>query len=113
MLEWWATHPGLVIMAGFLLAFVEALALVGIIVPGILLLFMLGALIGWDLPLLSLLALAVMAGAVAGDGLSFWLGHRYKGGLREQWPFARRSHWLDMGEQFFDRHGGKSIFIAR
>jgi len=113
MLEWSATHPGLVIMAGFLLAFVEALALVGIIVPGILLLFMLGALVGWDLPLLSLLALAVMAGAVAGDGLSFWLGHRYKGGLREQWPFARRSHWLDMGEQFFDRHGGKSIFIAR
>ena len=113
MLQWSAAHPGLLLTAGFALAFFEALALVGIVVPGILLLFVLGALVGWDLPLLSALALAVMAGAVAGDGLSFWLGYRYKGQLRERWPFARRSHWLDLGEQFFVRHGGKSIFIAR
>ena len=113
MLEWSAAHPGLLITAGFALAFFEALALVGIVVPGILLLFVLGALVGWDLPLLSVLALAVMAGAVAGDGLSFWLGYRYRGGLREHWPFATRGHWLDLGEQFFHRHGGKSIFIAR
>lgn len=113
MLQWSAAHPGLVIAAGFALAFVEALALVGIVVPGILLLFLLGALVGWDLPLLAALALAVASGAMAGDGLSFWLGHRYRGRLREIWPFARRGHWLDLGEQFFLRHGGKSIFIAR
>lgn len=113
MLEWSAAHPALVIALGFALAFFEALALVGIVVPGILLLFLLGALVGWDLPLLTGLALAVMAGAAAGDGLSFWLGHRYRGRLRDRWPFARRGHWLDLGEQFFHRHGGKSIFIAR
>lgn len=113
MLQWSADHPGLVLAAGLVLAFVEALALVGIVVPGILLLFLLGALVGWDLPLLAMLALAVMSGAVAGDGLSFWLGYRNRGRLRERWPFARRGHWLDLGEQFFVRHGGKSIFIAR
>lgn len=113
MLQWSAAHPGLLLVAGFVLAFIEALALVGIVVPGILLLFVLGALVGWDLPLLAMLSLAVMAGAVAGDGLSFWLGYRNRGRLRERWPFARRDRWLDLGEQFFLRHGGKSIFIAR
>src|SRR6056297_441457 len=113
LLQWSADHPGLVIGAGFLLAFFEALALVGIVVPGILLLFLLGALVGWDLPLLAMLVLAVMSGAVAGDGLSFWVGYRNRGRLRDRWPFARRAHWLDLGEQFFIGHGGKSIFIAR
>jgi len=113
MLQWSAAHPALLLAAGFALAFLEALALVGIVVPGILLLFMLGALVGWDLPLLSMLTLAVMSGAVAGDGLSFWLGRLNRGRLHEQWPFARRDHWLDRGEQFFVQHGGKSIFIAR
>jgi len=113
MLQWSAAHPGLVLAAGFALAFIEALALIGIVVPGILLLFVLGALVGWDLPLLAMLALAVMSGAVAGDGISFWLGYRNRGRLRERWPFARRHRWLDLGEQFFFRHGGKSIFIAR
>ena len=113
MLDWLAAHPALLLAAGSVLAFVEALALVGIVVPGILLLFMLGALVGWDLSLLSMLALAVMSGAVAGDGLSFWLGRLNRGRLHERWPFVRRSHWLDRGEHFFVRHGGKSIFIAR
>jgi len=113
MLQWSAAHPALLLAVGFLLAFIEALALVGIVVPGILLLFMLGALVGWDLSLLSMVTLAVMAGAVAGDGLSFWLGRLNRGRLHERWPFVRRSHWLDRGEQFFVRHGGKSIFIAR
>lgn len=113
MLQWSADHPVLVIALGFVLAFLEALALVGIVVPGILLLFVLGALVGWDVPLLTMLTLAVMLGAVAGDGVSFWIGCRNRGRLRERWPFAKRGHWLDIGEQYFLRHGGKSIFIAR
>ena len=113
MLQWSADHPGWVVVLGFTLAFLEALAVVGIVVPGILMLFLLGAMVGWDLPLLLALGGAVMAGAVAGDSVSFWLGHRYRDQLRNRWPFAKRAHWLDFGEQFFLRHGGKSIFIAR
>jgi len=113
LLQWSADHPGWVIVLGFALAFLEALAVVGVVVPGILLLFLLGAMVGWDAPLLLALGVAVMAGAVAGDGASFWLGRRYRDGLGKRWPFTTRGHWLDLGEQFFLRHGGKSIFIAR
>lgn len=113
MLEWAADHAGWVVAAGFALAFLEALAVVGIVVPGILLLFLLGAMVGWDAPLLLALGGAVMAGAVVGDSTSFWLGRRYREELWKRWPFATRRHWLDLGEQFFLHHGGKSIFIAR
>ena len=113
LLQWSADHPGWVVVLGFALAFLETLAVVGIVVPGILLLFLLGAMVGWDVPLLLALGGAVMAGAVAGDSISFWLGRRYRDQLRGRWPFATRGHWLDLGQQFFLRHGGKSIFIAR
>jgi len=113
LLQWSGEHPGWVVVLGFALAFVEALAVVGLVVPGILLLFLLGAMVGWDAPMLLALGAAVMTGAVAGDSLSFWLGYRYRDQLRNRWPFATRAHWLDLGEQFFLRHGGKSIFIAR
>lgn len=113
LLQWSVAHPSWVVAIGFALAFIEALAVVGLIVPGILLLFLLGAMVGWDVPLLLALSAAVTAGAVAGDGVSFWLGYRYRDQLRTRWPFAARAHWLDMGEQLLFRHGGKSVFIAR
>lgn len=113
MLAWASAHPGWLLLAGFLLAFLEALALVGIVLPGIFMLFVLGALVGWNPPQLAMLGTAVMAGAIAGDGVSFWLGRRYRDRLRTAWPFATRRHWLDNAEQFIHSHGGKSVFIGR
>lgn len=113
MLEWVERYPLLLMAAGFLLAFIESLALVGIVVPGVLLLFVLGALVGLNPWLLIGVGLAVAGGAIAGDGVSFWIGRRYGAGLRSIWPMVRYQHWLDAGEDYFVRHGGKSIFIAR
>ena len=113
LVDWASAHPGLVIAAGFALALIEALAVVGIIMPGIFLLFVLGALVGWDPVLLGPVALAVLAGAVAGDGLSYWLGRRYRDRLHQSWPFASSPHWLAYGESFFQAHGGKSVFLGR
>lgn len=112
-LTWAGEHPWLLVVLGFGLALIEALAVIGVIMPGILMLFLLGTLIGWDLPLLLAVAAAVMAGAVVGDGFSYWLGRKWSGRLRSHWPFHRHRYWLDAGEQFFHRHGGKSVFIGR
>ena len=113
LVDWASAHPGLVIAAGFVLALVEALAVIGIIMPGIFLLFVLGALVGWDPVLLAPVAAAVLAGAIAGDGLSYWLGRRYRDRLHRVWPFASSPHWLEYGESFFRAHGGKSVFLGR
>lgn len=113
LLQWAEGNPQLILAAGFVLAFIESLALVGIIVPGVLLLFVLGALVGLDPWLLSGMGLTVAAGAIAGDSVSFWIGRRYGTSLRSVGPMWRYAHWLDAGEAYFARHGGKSIIIAR
>lgn len=108
-----ALAPGWIMLLGFLLGFIEALALIGIFIPGILLLFMLGAVIGWNPGLLAALSATVAVGAMLGDGLSYWIGLRY-GRQIHCWGLLRRNpHWLAAGEDFFLRHGGRSIFIAR
>jgi undecaprenyl-diphosphatase len=38
-----------------------------------------------------------MAGAVAGDGVSYWLGHHYRESLRSIWPFSRYPEILNKG----------------
>lgn len=113
LLQWAGEHPGWLVAAGFALAFIEALAVVGVVVPGILLLFLLGALVGWDVPLLIALALSSALGAMAGDGLSYWLGRGAGAGLSSRWPFRGHPQWLAYGHAFFAQHGGKSVFIAR
>ncbi|HYZ40426.1 MAG TPA: DedA family protein, partial [Stellaceae bacterium] len=52
-------------------------------------------------------------GAVLGDTVSFWLGYRFGGGIGRIWPFTRNPGLLPQGIRFFERHGGKSVFIGR
>jgi len=113
LVAWISAHPlaaGLLIA---LIAFCDALAVIGIVVPALPLLFAVGALIGLghiDGPY----ALACAAvGAFVGDGLSFWIGHRWGSHLSEQWLFRRYPQLLARGEKLFRRHGSKGIVIAR
>ena len=66
-----------------------------------------GALAVW--PLIT----ATTAGAVAGDGLAYGIGHRCKGTARQIWPLRRNPTLVDKGTAFIARHGGKAILIAR
>lgn len=113
LIAWIGAHP---VAAGgliFLMAFCDALAVVGIVVPALPLLFAVGTLIGLghiDGPY----ALACAAlGALVGDGLSYWLGHRWGPSMREHWLFRRYPQLIDRGERMFRRHGAKGIVIAR
>lgn len=113
LLDWVRAHPGLAGFFVFVLAFAEALALVGLFLPGIALMLGVGALIGTgDLPFWPTLAWAV-AGAIAGDGFSFWLGRRFHERLRILWPFSRYPELITRSAAFMDQHGGKSILFAR
>jgi membrane protein DedA with SNARE-associated domain len=105
--------PGLLLVAGFLIAFLEALAVIGLIVPGILLLLLIGAGIGWDPPLMLALTAAFALGAWSGDGLSYALGRRYRQRLADLAPGSRSAAWLARGQAFFRQQGGRSVLIAR
>lgn len=113
MLDWIAQHPHLAGIAIFLVSTAESLAVVGLFIPGTVVMFGVGALAGKGiLDLWATLAWGA-AGAVAGDGLSYWLGYHYRERLREFWPFSRYSALLQKGEEFFLRHGGKSVLLGR
>lgn len=113
IIDWLSAHPNLVIISIAFIAFVESLALAGIVVPGVLLLFLLAVLAGnLSTPLWEVLT-AGFIGATLGDGLSFYLGHFFKQSLRQYWPFSRYPTALKLGEDFFSKHGGKSVIIGR
>ncbi|OOZ38107.1 hypothetical protein BOW53_16540 [Solemya pervernicosa gill symbiont] len=113
LLDWLTAHPGWAGLIVFLIACSESLAIVGLIVPGAFLLFAIGTLVGLQiLPLWPTLAWTA-AGAIIGDGISFWLGRHYHMRLKVIWPFRNHPRLLARGISFFHRHGGKSILIGR
>ena len=106
-------HPALAYGTVFLVSLSESLALVGLVVPGTMIMFGIGAVVATGSLGLQPVLLLAAAGAIAGDGISYWLGRHYQEKLRRIWPFSRYSGLLKNGEAFFHRHGGKSILLGR
>lgn len=110
---WLGDHPGWLAAALFAAAFIESLAIAGLIVPGVALLFAIAVLAGkTGMPVWSALGWAA-AGAIVGDNVSFWIGRAFTGHLHRVWPFSRHPAVLDRGERFFRKHGGKSVVLGR
>jgi len=108
-----AEHSGWAFPVMFVTAFGESFAFVSLLFPGTSLLIVAGTLMAaGSLPYWPVLVGAVI-GAVLGDTVSFWIGHRYGGSIARLWPFSRNPDLLPSGVRFFARHGGKSVFIGR
>jgi len=97
------------------LAFGETGAFIGLLVPGETAIIVGGVVAGQgEISLVALIAI-VWAMAVAGDVTSFMLGRRLGRGFLER--HGPRVHIteerLQQVERFFDKHGGKAIFLGR
>ncbi len=113
LLDWIALHPYAFNAAVFCISLMESLVVLGLLIPGAAMLFGAGALVATGaLPLYPVLFWTI-AGAITGDFLSYFLGHHYHQRLRVMWPFRRYPELVNRGVDFFVRHGGKSIFMAR
>ena len=113
ILDWISRHPlaaGIVI---FLIAFLDALLIVGVAVPAAPLLFAVGTLVGLGHIDGSYAVLCAALGAFCGDGVSYVAGRRYGPSLQNRWPFAQNPQWLARGDVAFRRHGMKSLVIGR
>ncbi len=106
-------HQEWIAFAIFLISFIESLAIAGVIVPGVTLLFMAAIIAGGGALSLEASLFWAFLGAVAGDGLSFAIGRHFSTSITSVWPVSRYPRLLDSGKQFFDKHGGKSILIGR
>lgn len=113
LLTWLALHPHWGGFFAFIIAFSECFAVLGLIIPGMLIMPAVGALIGTGiLPAIPLFLWAI-AGAVGGDALSYWIGYHYHSHVRDFWPFRTHPNILKRGETFFIKHGGKGVFFGR
>lgn len=113
LLNWLNAHPGWGIAIVFAVSFLESLALVGILLPGIIILFGVGALIGLGLLDMVPVWIAASLGALLGDVLSYALGRRFRGHLLDLWPFSRYPGLMERGTRFFHAHGAKSVVAGR
>lgn len=80
---------------------VESLALVGLLVPGVVLITAAASMAGHQMVALPWLIGAAFAGAVLGDGLSYFLGYRHRDTVVTRWPLSLHPEWLGRGARFF------------
>lgn len=112
-LGWITNHPHWALAVIFLVALTESLVVVGLIMPGAALMIAAGVLIALGTLDFWPTLFASVVGAIAGYGISYWIGHHYRVQLRTVWLFNRHPEWLSRGESFFLRHGGKSVLFGR
>jgi membrane-associated protein len=114
--ESWLESGGLLLLAA--IVFAESGLLIGFFLPGDSLLFIAGFLAssagGEVLPPLPLVALITFIAAVAGDQVGYLFGRRVGPSLfdRDQSRFFNPNN-VQKAQDFFDRHGAKTIVMAR
>jgi membrane protein DedA with SNARE-associated domain len=97
----------------FLAALLEAVPVVGSVIPGSTIILALSALVpGGELKLQWVL-LAAIAGALIGDGSAFWTGHRAQKEILNTWPLTNYPRVVAQSEAFFRRWGAWAVFLAR
>ncbi len=106
---WWVSYLIL-----FAIIFSETGLLVGFFLPGDSLLFAAGLLSSQQVFNVGVLVVSLSVAAVVGDAVNYYLGLQMgqrvfeKGYLR----FVKHSH-LMAAKEFYERHGGKAIILAR
>ena len=113
LLNWLSSNPGWGMTIVFLVSLLESLVLVGILLPGIVILFGVGTLIGLGVMEMIPVWFAASTGAFLGDTLSYALGHRFRAHLLDIWPFSRYPGLMERGTRFFHAHGAKSVVAGR
>ena len=113
-LQWLVANYGVWIYAIlFAIVFAETGLVVTPFLPGDSLLFVCGALAAVGGLDMTLLVVVLISAAVIGDSVNYsfgrWVGPRV---FREDRKWLNRKH-LDRTHEFYERHGGKTIVIAR
>ena len=112
--------PGIIDVYGiwtYLILFVIICCETGLVIfpylPGDSLLFIGGALAGAGFLNVVILIVTLIAAAVIGDSINYWIGHTLgMKVLEKKYSFVKREH-LEKTEEYFTKYGGLTIVIAR
>jgi membrane-associated protein len=97
----------------FIIIFFETGFVITPYLPGDSLLFVAGICAAGKLLDLRWLLIAFILGAIAGDTANYWIGNYCGTNLRSRLCRIFSDQHFERTRQFFDRYGGKTIFIAR
>ncbi|MEK7544422.1 MAG: DedA family protein [Patescibacteria group bacterium] len=98
----------------FLTVFAETGFVVTPFLPGDSLLFAAGAIAALGSLNIWVVTFLLMLAAIAGDTVNYWIGHYFGQKIvnNPHIPFINQEH-IDKTEQFFKKHGGKTVIMAR
>jgi membrane-associated protein len=108
-----SSHPWLAYLTLFLAALLEAVPVLGAVIPGSTIIVALSALVPGGELRLEWVLISAIAGAMLGDGSAFWIGHRSQHAILETWPLANYPKIVAQSEAFFRRWGALAVFFAR
>jgi len=97
----------------FLIIFCETGLVVMPLLPGDSLLFAAGAIAASGRLDIGLLCVLLIAAAILGNAVNYWVGRVAGSELQRRFPRLIRQQYLDKTHAYFERYGGKTIIIAR
>lgn len=113
LLAWINQNSEWAVLIVFLIAFLESLAIVGLAVPGWLLLVGIGSLIGAGHLNFWWISFGSFAGAALGQIISFGVGHYFSDKIHH-WSWVKKHQsMMDNAEAFFKKHGFIGILIGQ
>lgn len=98
----------------FFIIFFETGFVIFPFLPGDSLLFVCGAAAAGGIMDLGWLFIAIVAGAVLGDTVNYWIGNFV--GIRvflQRFPTLVKQEYIDRTYAFYEKYGGTTIFVAR
>lgn len=97
----------------FLVIFAETGFVFTPFLPGDSLLFAAGTFAAKDSFDVHLLFILLSIAAILGDTVNYWIGHFIGPKLFDKYPRVLKKEYLDRTHKFYEKHGGKTIIIAR
>ncbi len=109
---WLKDNPEWIALGVFGAAFVESFALIGVVIPGVVLLAVISGMAASSLNVFELVLIAYVASFLA-DILSFLLGTGISKSIDKLWPFSKYPNLLIQGRSFVKRFGILGVFVGK
>ena len=109
---WLKDNPEWIALGVFGAAFIESFALIGVIIPGVVLLAVISGMAASTLSVFELVLIAYVASFLA-DILSFLLGTGISKSIDKLWPFNKYPNLLVQGRAFVKRFGILGVFVGK
>ena len=109
---WLKDNPEWIALGVFGAAFIESFALIGVVIPGVVLLAVISGMAASTLSVFELVLIAYVASFLA-DILSFLLGTGISKSIDKLWPFNNYPNLLVQGRSFVKRFGILGVFVGK